>query len=69
MTYDDALVNEIAARCTEVETGARNVDHILNRTLLPQLASEFLSRMAEGPEIKGVRIGVTADKNFRYDLT
>ena len=36
--YDDALVDEIAGRCTEVESGARNVDHILTRTLLPEMS-------------------------------
>src|SRR5205823_9992518 len=35
--YDEALVNTIAGRCKEVETGARNVDHILTGTLLPQI--------------------------------
>ena len=35
LTYDAELVNSIAARCTEVDSGARNVDHILTNTLLP----------------------------------
>ena len=33
--YDNALVNAVASRCTEVDSGARNVDHILTGTLLP----------------------------------
>ena len=37
-SYDDALVTAIASRCTEVESGARNVDHILTRTLLPEIS-------------------------------
>ena len=47
--YDPELVAGIAGRCTEVESGARNVDHILTRTLLPELSAEFLARMADGP--------------------
>ena len=47
-SYDDALVTAIAQRCTEVESGARNVDHILTRTLLPEISREFLARMAAG---------------------
>src|SRR5262249_36589300 len=35
-TYDDALVAAIAGRCKEVESGARNVDHIISGTLLPE---------------------------------
>ena len=42
-TYDPELVAGIAGRCTEVESGARNVDHILTRTLLPEMSAEFLA--------------------------
>src|SRR5258708_24162473 len=34
-TYDEAVIQAIADRCKEVESGARNVDHILTRSLLP----------------------------------
>jgi len=68
-TYGPAVVDAIAARCTEVETGARNVDHILNRTVLPEMAAEFLSRMAEGKTISGVDVGVDPDGNFQYLLS
>ncbi len=67
--WDEALVEAVLARCTEVDTGARNVDHILNGTLLPQIAEQVLGRMAQGEPI--ARIRVTAGKNgdFRYRLT
>jgi type VI secretion system protein VasG len=64
--YDDAVVEEIAARCREVESGARNVDHILTRTLLPGLSAEFLARMAEGKRVTSVSVGVGADGQFTY---
>jgi type VI secretion system protein VasG len=51
-SYAPELIQTIAARCTEVETGARNIDHIINRTLLPELSAEFLSRMVDGGSIK-----------------
>ncbi|WP_232848876.1 type VI secretion system ATPase TssH [Amphritea pacifica] len=47
LNYTDRVVETIALRCTEVETGARNIDHILNGTLLPQIATEVLERMTE----------------------
>ncbi|WP_373797622.1 type VI secretion system ATPase TssH [Achromobacter insuavis] len=67
--WDEALVEAVLARCTEVDTGARNVDHILNGTVLPQIAEQVLGRMAQGEAI--ARIRVTAGKNgdFRYRLT
>jgi type VI secretion system protein VasG len=67
-SYSDRLIDTIAARCTEVDTGARNVDHILSRTLLPELSAEFLSRMAEGVGISSVSIDVGDDGNFSYQL-
>jgi type VI secretion system protein VasG len=67
-SYTPELVQTIAARCTEVETGARNIDHIINRTLLPELSSEFLSRMVDGGSIKRVHIGVAPDGKFAYEL-
>ena len=45
-SYSDELIESIAGRCREVESGARNVDHILTRTLLPEISQEILARMA-----------------------
>lgn len=68
-SYDDALVQAIAARCTEVESGARNVDHILTRTLLPEVSREFLGRMAEGRAIRKVHVTADAQGSFVYQIT
>jgi type VI secretion system protein VasG len=66
--YDDAVADAIAARCTEVETGARNIDHILTGTLLPEMSRMFLEHMAEGKQVAEVRVGVGADKKFTYEI-
>jgi type VI secretion system protein VasG len=63
-SYTDALVEMIAKRCTEVDTGARNIDHILRATLLPQLSVAVLERMAESTMPKKVEIGVDEHSNF-----
>jgi type VI secretion system protein VasG len=68
LTYDDALVNAVAARCTEVESGARNVDHILTGTLLPEISREFLSRMAEGKPPQKVHVSVDKEGKFVYQI-
>ncbi len=67
-SYAPELVETIAARCTEVDTGARNVDHILTRSLLPELSAEFLSILAEGKEITSVHIGIDGDQKFVYTI-
>lgn len=67
-TYDDALVTTVSSRCKEVETGARNVDHILTGTMLPGIANEFLSRMAEGQPISKAHITVDDKGQFVYEI-
>jgi type VI secretion system protein VasG len=66
--YDPALVDTIAARCTESSSGARNVENILSRTLLPELSAEVLARLAEGTTISKVSVGIEPTGSFRYTL-
>jgi type VI secretion system protein VasG len=66
LTYDDALIDEVAKRCTEVESGARNVDNILTNSLLPDISRQLLGRMAEGEKLQSIRVGIGADGNFSY---
>ena len=67
-TYDPKVVDTIAARCKEVESGARNVDHILTGTLLPAVAAELLARQAEGRTVSTVRVGVGDNGQFTYGI-
>ena len=66
--YDPKVIDTIAARCKEVESGARNVDHIINRTLLPAVAAEVLARQAEGRAVAKVKIGVGDGGKFTYEI-
>ncbi|HEU0177521.1 MAG TPA: type VI secretion system ATPase TssH [Blastocatellia bacterium] len=68
-TYDESVVNEIAGRCKEVESGARNVDHILTRTLLPEMSGEFLAKMAAGQAVSRAHISVKDGGQFNYDIS
>ena len=67
LTYDDALVTQVAFRCTEVESGARNVDNILTNTLLPELSRLLLVRMAEGTRIGSINVTVNGGGAFAYE--
>jgi type VI secretion system protein VasG len=58
LVYDDVLLNEIAGRCTEVESGARNVDNILSNTMLPELSRQILTQLAGGEKADRVTISV-----------
>jgi type VI secretion system protein VasG len=66
LAYDDALVSEVARRCTEVESGARNVDNILTNTLLPEVSRQLLGWMAEGTKVPAIHVGVGEDGKFVY---
>jgi type VI secretion system protein VasG len=68
LTYGEDVVNAVASRCTEVESGARNVDNILSNTMLPEMSRALLSKMAEGGGIGAITIGVGADGNLTYDI-
>ena len=66
-SYDDEVVDLIAERCTEVESGARVVDAILTHTMLPQISRQFLTTMVEGHPIDRVHISVK-DSDFAYSF-
>jgi type VI secretion system protein VasG len=55
----------VANRCTEVESGARNVDNILTNTTLPDLSRRLLTGMAEGT-MPAIHVSVSADGQFAY---
>jgi len=62
----DELIEEVARRCTEVESGARNVDNILTNTLLPEVSRQILSRMAERQSLAPIHVSVGDGGSFVY---
>jgi type VI secretion system protein VasG len=64
-TYDDAVVDLIRSRCTELESGGRMIDAILTNTVLPTISEEFLRRMMEGKSVERIAVSV-ADEQFDY---
>jgi len=64
--WDESLVDAVLARCTEVDSGARNVDHILNGTLLPEVAQQVLERIANGAAIERISVRATEAGEFDY---
>ena len=65
LAYDAAVIELIASRCTELESGGRMVDAILTQTLLPEMSRELLNRMVEGAPVTRISVEV-ADSTFRY---
>ena len=67
-SYDESLIDTIAKRCTDVDSGARNIYNILTGSLLPEMSGEVLSRMASGEGIKKVHVSTAEDGSFKYDF-
>jgi len=66
--YTDAVVDQITQRCTEVETGARNIDHIINRTLLPEISTAILERLGDEEMAAALKVDIAADGSFSYEF-
>ncbi len=68
-SYDEDVMLHIVARSQEVDTGARNIENILTRTMLPEMASECLSRMAANEAISKIHVSVDDDGKFGYHIS
>ena len=68
-SYDDSVIDTVAARCTDVDSGARNVYNILTGSLLPEMSGEVLSRMATGEGVKKIHVSVGDGEKFVYDIS
>ncbi|MGF6760883.1 type VI secretion system protein VasG [Paraburkholderia sp. GAS33] len=66
--WDESLVDAVLARCTEVDSGARNVDHILNGTLLPEVAQQVLERIADGTSLERIAVRASEAGEFEYTV-
>lgn len=67
-TFDDAVIQQIVSRCTEVESGGRMVNAILTNTLLPQISQTLLSLSTEDKKPTKLHISIE-DNDFSYDYT
>ena len=68
LEYGEDVINAVAERCTEVESGARNVDNILTNTLLPELSTRLLEQMATGGGIGTITVGVAPNGALTYHV-
>ena len=68
-SYDEDVILHIVARSQEVDTGARNIENILTRTMLPEMASECLSRMASNEDISKIHVNVSDEGQFSYAIS
>jgi type VI secretion system protein VasG len=68
LTYDPAVVQLIVGRCTEVDSGARNIDHIITQSMLPELSTQVLEQMARGTTFTSAHISIDGEGKLTYTL-
>ncbi len=66
LLYDSTLVRVIAARCTDIDSGARTIDRLLTQTLLPELSRALLQRLATGETFGSVHVSCEPGGDFVY---
>lgn len=67
--YDETIIDHIAARCTDSASGARNIENILTRTLLPEMSTSILEALARGNKISRIFTRIDEQSKFAYDIS
>lgn len=62
LDYPDDLIDAIADRCMDVDSGARDADAILTRTVLAKISADLLARMASGKPVKKIALSLKGDE-------
>ena len=66
LTFAAAVVTAIAESCTRTDTGARNIDFLVNNYLLPAISDRILKALTQQENIRGIR--VVQDENGNFEL-
>jgi type VI secretion system protein VasG len=66
LAYDAALPAHVAALCTDADSGARNIDHILTHALLPELSARLLEKRALARSFSRVQVGIAPAGGFSF---
>jgi type VI secretion system protein VasG len=64
--FTKPVLDEIVNSCTRAETGARNIDAIIDRTIIPEVSAKLLGFMAEGKSPTGLKVGIDKQGKYNY---
>lgn len=68
LTWDASVTRQITDRCTEVDSGARNIDFIMTQTILPELSTLVLERISLDNPFSSVHMTVNQLGQFEYSF-
>ena len=67
--FNKSVIDDIVASCTRAETGARNIDAIVDRKLAPEISAQLLGFMAEGKNPEKLVVTKGKDGSFKYKFS
>ncbi|OUG41501.1 type VI secretion system ATPase TssH [Klebsiella michiganensis] len=65
---EESLYDALSAACLLPDTGARNVDSLLNQQILPVLSQQLLSHMAAGQKPQSLRLGWSEEEGIGLEF-
>jgi len=66
---DDGLSDALVAACLLPDSGARNIDSLLNQQILPVLSQQLLQRQAKQRKAATVTLGYSADDGVALEFS
>ena len=68
LVVQEPVYDNIASKCTQIDVGARNIDHILDQQVLPELSKRMLEAMTGDSMPKLITMNCTEAGEFTYDF-
>ena len=68
MTLSEAVIDAAAVRCARGGGGVRDIDALVNRTLLPRVSTEILAATTGGGTLSGVAVGIGEQGDLTYEF-
>ena len=69
MTLSEAVIDHAAARCARGDGGARDIDALVNRTVLARVSTQILAAMTDGGRLSSVAVGIGEQGELSYEFS
>lgn len=66
--YDDLLIDYFLKQSQISGFGARRIEHLMNRKLLPELSQQILTRLADTKRLESVSVKIDENHEIQYQL-
>ena len=66
VSFADPVISHVVEGCTAGETGARNIDAIIDRNIVPEISNRLLSFMADEKQPAHLMVDINKKGQFIY---